>query len=491
MRANRCGYRAALANRAFVYHSGSGSFDNAVRRTRLQASNTETLCRRYPEYASAVDQYGSGAHYQAERLLGALLPDAQGRLAVLFDFSSAGPSHNGTFDAGAKILRHATREWRPFFKVHVMASDAARRFHALDNIPGLSFASPDTTQTFAAAFRFGQPFRLDHLTSMARLALVNVYAMLDPISYDCLHLNEADLGVIWASVFAHADGVMYISDTVAEQFRTRFRRREGLGELVCPLSLDLRDYAAGGRRASTPGEYILVIGNSFAHKYIKPTVAALREAFPALPIAVLGLNAADLPGVTAWPSGEIPRAQVDDLFRRAKCVVFPSLYEGFGMPILEALAHRKPVLARNLTVIREIGQKCGVGENLVLYDSTADLIALLRQSIPEWRESCPELPDPVHGWADVASRLGGFLRERTAKVSYQNVTLPRLEHLWALECMTGAGQAASATNRASSLVRALYDRDVQIAALRDSRSWKITAPLRGLGSLYLRLTRRA
>ncbi|HWQ57287.1 MAG TPA: glycosyltransferase [Bryobacteraceae bacterium] len=466
MRANRCGYRAALANRAFVYHAGGGSFA-APESEALERRNERVLGQRYPEYLPAVAHYCSSPNYRFERLLGALLP---GRPAVAFDFSSFEARHNGTFDAGRRILEGAAREWP--YRIHVIVSPVARRFHRLDDIPGLSFEPLDTERVFAAAFRFGQPFSLEHISRMASTALVNVYAMLDPIALDCLYLREPDLEALWAAVFAHADGVVYISDFGADEFRRRFRLRDGLRELVCLLSLDPADYAP--ETAATAGEHLLVIGNHFAHKHMAPTVRAIKEALPDLPIVALGLPTEAVPGVRCSPSGELHEAEVRELFRKARAIVFPSLYEGFGLPIMEGLARRKPVLARDIPAAREIRARANAGDNLILYSSTGDLVRRLRTGIPEWRETAGCTGG--EGWDAVTRKLGAFIGGLVEAPSFDRVLLPRLEHIFALERMIGGDVAR------------LRDRETRIADLRNSLSWRLTAPLRAAGSLWLRLT---
>lgn len=56
--------------------------------------------------------------------------------------------------------------------------------------------------------------------------------------------------------------------------------------------------------------------------------------------------------VISFPN--MSRNQIYELYRLADCMLFPSLYEGFGMPPLEAMASGVPVIASNIPVIREV-----------------------------------------------------------------------------------------------------------------------------------------
>ena len=175
-------------------------------------------------------------------MLSALLPDSDGRLDLVFDFSSMGTYHNGTFAAAKCILEAALEQWQKHFHIYVMVSEEAQRFHKLDKLKGLFLVSPETTRTFAMAFRFGQPFDYERLDRMSRVGVLNVYMMLDTIAMDCLYLNHLNLETLWGTVFNYADAVLYNSHFVEEQFHRRFRRRPGLKEMAAYHSLDLRDY---------------------------------------------------------------------------------------------------------------------------------------------------------------------------------------------------------------------------------------------------------
>ena len=52
--------------------------------------------------------------------------------------------------------------------------------------------------------------------------------------------------------------------------------------------------------------------------------------------------------------GIVPEARMPSLYRGARALIFPSLYEGFGLPIVEAMACGTPVVTSNLTAMPEV-----------------------------------------------------------------------------------------------------------------------------------------
>lgn len=55
-------------------------------------------------------------------------------------------------------------------------------------------------------------------------------------------------------------------------------------------------------------------------------------------------------------SGRIDENELPKYYRGAKAVLMPSLYEGFGLPVIEAMACGVPVMASNTTALREVAQ---------------------------------------------------------------------------------------------------------------------------------------
>ncbi len=164
-----------------------------------------------------------------------------------------------------------------------------------------------------------------------------------------------------------------------------------------------------GLPAWAPERYVLHVGTVEPRKNIE-LLLRVWEAWtaedPAAPALVLC-------GRRGWKSGGLHEAfaaaeaagwlrhpgYVDDdalaaLYRRALAVVCPSLYEGFGLPLVEALAAGVPVLASDLAVFREVAGDAAVF--LPADDAAA------------WRRALAELA----GDASLRARLGARGRER-------------------------------------------------------------------------------
>lgn len=120
--------------------------------------------------------------------------------------------------------------------------------------------------------------------------------------------------------------------------------------------------------------FLLYVGNAYPHKNLERLLKAfvrLRVTRPELRLVLIGKEdyfykrlkdyASSL---NLWQKGNInspvlfpgyvPDAQLEILYQAAKVYIFPSLYEGFGLPPLEAMARGCPVLSSNRSSLPEI-----------------------------------------------------------------------------------------------------------------------------------------
>ena len=67
-------------------------------------------------------------------------------------------------------------------------------------------------------------------------------------------------------------------------------------------------------------------------------------------------------GDVVWPAW-LPDADLEGLYALATLVAFPSLYEGFGLPVLEAMQRGVPVASSNRSSLPEVA-----GDAALLFD---------------------------------------------------------------------------------------------------------------------------
>jgi glycosyltransferase involved in cell wall biosynthesis len=122
------------------------------------------------------------------------------------------------------------------------------------------------------------------------------------------------------------------------------------------------------RKKNIDGDYILYVGSLEPRKNIKGLIEAyekLRHEYPAIKtkliliggesplFASVQLKAREFRDDVIF-KGFVTDAELSEYYRRAKLVAYPSLYEGFGLPPLEAMASGAPVVTSCTSSIPEV-----------------------------------------------------------------------------------------------------------------------------------------
>lgn len=205
--------------------------------------------------------------------------------------------------------------------------------------------------------------------------------------------NRLHYGQLLPRSIARAAGVIVPAIEVAEAVARHVPAARERIEVI-PLGVEdefFADVTTARRqeiraRYHLPDRYLLFVGNFEPKKNLDAVLQAALQVTPRLPLVLVGgarawggtLPQSESAALTLQNLGYVPRTDLPALYAMSSALVWPSLAEGFGLPVLEALAVGTPVVASaavNLPGLERVALLCDPRDPASIAAQTQRIIA--------------------------------------------------------------------------------------------------------------------
>ena len=190
---------------------------------------------------------------------------------------------------------------------------------------------------------------------------------------------------------AHVSRTLIADSEATRADLVRFYRLPHAKIRVVPLGVESKFFEIASKRRPEP--FLLSVSTLHPHKNLDRLLRAFaefRRARPEFRLVIAGLRGFDainleqlqeelgLQGAVNF-TGWIPREELYDLYARAFAFLYPSTFEGFGLPVLEALASGIPTACSNIEPLASMAAEAALqfdpGDNTALLNTMIRIVS--------------------------------------------------------------------------------------------------------------------
>ena len=417
MRVNQYGYNVVMANRAYVFHYEGKSFGSA--KAELDARNGAILRERYPYYPIIVDQYFNRDMDPVDYYADLLAEGVYKKKRVLISLYELPSAFNGTAEYGLSLLGEFYKLYQDVYEIHVLTNVLADEFFGIsEKYPHVWHPHTIQGQTFHIAFAPSQIFHIEHMFILNRTCLKYVFCMQDIISLRSSYIlaYDKERQDVFRKSIHFCDGMSSISQfslmDTKQYYPDEFAAREIPDTVIYHGSHEREIGRYSQEYKLAFDKYFFVFGNKFKHKFLWEVMELLKDTehnfifIGAKEEGYIGKN------IYGYMSGNLSDEFVDYLIHRSQGILFPSLYEGFGLPILKGIEFDKKIIVNDTDLNRELQKYFSCyGDNILMFGNRTEVKELLDQVAADPEVYYKDNKKIKRTWKDVAVDSEAFLRQ--------------------------------------------------------------------------------
>lgn len=300
---------------------------------------------------------------------------------ILFDIIRLDAVYNGSSEYVMMLLHNLSKLLpREYELVIAINQKADHLFKVSENFSNVIITNEyNITEKFhlvLVPFQIFQPEDLIMLNDIGQKIIVGI---LDIIALRCLYLTDRNLELLNSLIYKFADGILSISQATLNDYSAYFSHlpESSFSQKIVYLSKDENSFSKKNNEQELfdvqnfPTEYFFLFGNLFKHKMVSETLQYIDQKYK---IVALGKENSTNENIVYIKSGEISDDLLNKIISNSKLLIFPSQYEGFGLPLLTATLFNKPIVIFNSELNHEIISNLKLPvQNYFFYDKLSEI----------------------------------------------------------------------------------------------------------------------
>lgn len=357
MRINQYGFNVLMANRAYVFHHESRSFGE--KKHKLDEEHARILSKRYPYYWNRVDLYFSAqmsvVDYYADLLSDEIYPKKR----ILISLYEMPAAYNGTAQHGLLLLENFYRLFKDKYEIGVLVNAAANDFFNISSRYPNVFLPEQLTQRYHLAYVPSQIIHIEHLHILNRVCVRYAFCMQDIISIRSSYLlvEDWEREAVFRKSIKYCSGIVPFShfslDDMVDYYSDEFDKRKIYTKIVYLAGVEDQIENTDSVFELPYTEYFVVLGNQYKHKNLDLIIDSLNASKHNFIIIGSKNDGNITENIFGYKSGNLSNDFLHSILQNSIGIIFPSVYEGFGLPILNAINYNKKIIINNNPLNRE------------------------------------------------------------------------------------------------------------------------------------------
>lgn len=392
--------------------------------------------RRYPYVDKIEEIYYQCAEKATEHFANQFVQEIDDKPSLLFSLYEVPPSFNGTANFALKLLGAFWNDFHEKYEICILIKKNTDEFYGIsDSYPRVYYPEAVRDYTFRLAYVASQILCAEHMDIINKCCLKYCVCMLDIISLRSHYLCKNDVGRLglFRDSIEYADLMLSISRFSRDDIISFFHdevKNANVRTGFLHLASDKKEPKQGTEEMAGPfkyGDYFIVIGNAYRHKMIEPVLEILKDIednFIVVGTKTEGYYRGSK-RIYGYVSGWLDRSILDRMLEGSKCIIFPSVYEGFGLTLYDAAVYQKKIIVSDTQINLELKELLGeYSSRVITYRRLDELKTILSGN--DFSEKWHGKSVVTRSWQDVAKELDLWI----GSMQTEDIDIVRLERRW-------------------------------------------------------------